>query len=222
MSSEQKSSSQKIDPWEIIKSSFLMYKKYFVFVIVGGLFFLGISYLLLSIFPEWNFLATLITLVLQALIYTVFIRYIAAHESGHAVSLQEAGRMSSKYILPGLIIYILVYIIVTLGFFLLIIPGVIFGIIFSQTFPLVVLEGKPVRDVFALSGSMTKGNRINILHATWGTYFPLVAGIILLGILILGYSNLQSPYISGALTLFSSMLTPILSFAIYNALKKLH
>jgi hypothetical protein len=222
MSSVHNGTSGKLDAWEVVKTTFALYRKYIGFVLLGGIVLLGSSFLLRSIFQQWSYVASIISIALQSVVFVLFLRYIAAHESGHKISLSELAQSSSKFIFPGVVISLVVYGLVSLGLFLLIIPGLIIGILFSQSFALVVLEGKGIKAALTLSRSLTKGNRLNIFHAYWGTYVPVIALIVLVFLLFFGSNGMQSPYVPIALTVFTGMVLPIITFVIYRALKKLH
>jgi hypothetical protein len=222
MSSEHNPAAGKLDAWEVIKSVYALYKKYIVFVLLGGIILVGLSYLLRNSFEQLAFVATLITLTIQAILYVLFLRYISDRESGHKTPFSKVVQSSSKYLLPGIAIDVIVYVLFTAGLFLLIIPGLILGALFSQSFALVVLEGKGIKEALSLSRALTKGNLLNIFHAYWGTYFPVVALIVFSFLIFTGSEGMKSIYLSHTLTLFTSMIMPLLSFVVYRALKKLH
>lgn len=107
-----------------------------------------------------------------------------------------------KPFVPFLATYILLSIVLTIGFILLIVPGIILGIIFGFALYLVIDRNAGIIESFKESARITKGNRWNLF---------------LLGLVFIGIN------IVGALALLVGLLVsiPVTMLAMTHAYRKL-
>lgn len=87
-----------------------------------------------------------------------------------------------KWLLPLTGAYLLYLLVVVVGFLLLIVPGVILGLMFSQFWFLIVDRDMGVLEAFKTSRAITSGNKL-MLFVLYLTIFPLsLAGLCTCGI----------------------------------------
>lgn len=92
-------------------------------------------------------------------------------------------REGGQVFLPYLGLYLLSALGVIAGLILLILPGLVFAARWSIAQPLLVGRGAGVMDALGESWQRTKGNEVQILVAAFALLLPLIATIILAGIL---------------------------------------
>lgn len=221
MSSEHKSKTPQIDSFAVIGSTIKLYKKYFPAVVVGGVL-LAIITLVQSSFRDLWFVMSIIYAALTAVINVVFLQYVVRNEHKRTATIQSAAKQAVPYIVPGVLISLVTFSISLGGYLLLIIPGVIFSIMFSQSFNYVVLEKKSIGESLRLSRQLTKGNKYAIFRTYWLLYLPIfvVSGMLYL-LLTRPFPEFYATF-NNILTIFSGMLAPLLTYEIYLALNKLH
>lgn len=89
---------------------------------------------------------------------------------------------NSEYYLKYLFGIILYALIVTLGFFLLVVPGILWGLKYQFWFYLVMDEKIGVIEAFKRSDQITKGKRLTIFAFDIVLFAILIAGTILAGV----------------------------------------
>ncbi|HKU72839.1 MAG TPA: hypothetical protein VJR02_02875 [Pyrinomonadaceae bacterium] len=102
-------------------------------------------------------------LIAPALIYALM----KVMQTGVAPGINESYRWGLSKLGKLLLCSVMVWVLVMLGFVLLIIPGIILFLAFELVYPIAVLEGGSATEILKRSYNLTKGYRWNILGATF-------------------------------------------------------
>ena len=102
-------------------------------------------------------------LIAPALIYALM----KVMQTGEAPGINESYRWGLSKLGKLLLCSVMVWVLVLLGFVLLIIPGIILYLAFELVYPIAVLEGGSATEILKRSYNLTKGHRWNILGATF-------------------------------------------------------
>jgi len=102
-------------------------------------------------------------LIAPALTYALM----QAMQTGSAPGINESYRWGLSKLGKLLLCSVMVWVLVMLGFVLLIIPGIILFLAFELVYPIAVLEGGSATEILQRSYNLTKGHRWNILGATF-------------------------------------------------------
>ena len=102
-------------------------------------------------------------LIAPALIYALM----KVMQTGIAPGINESYRWGLSKLGKLLLCSVMVWVLVMLGFVLLIIPGIILFLAFELVYPIAVLEGGSATEILKRSYNLTKGHRLNILGATF-------------------------------------------------------
>ena len=102
-------------------------------------------------------------LIAPALIYALM----KVMQTGVTPGINESYRWGLGKLIKLLLCTIAVWFLVTIGFVCLIIPGIILLLAFELVSPIAVLEGGSITEILQRSYNLTKGQRWNILGATF-------------------------------------------------------
>lgn len=103
--------------------------------------------------------------VLWLVTYGALTQAAVAHGEGRKAGIDEMLRTGVLRALPLLVVYLLYVLAISLGFALLIVPGVILAVMWSLASPAIVAERPGIFGAFARSRALTKGARWKILGA---------------------------------------------------------
>ena len=155
------------------------------------------------------FLSGIVSWIANAIATGITIKFTSEMLEKGQANLQTAFNFTLKKILSLLAASIITGILIALGFVALVIPGVIFALMFSLVYPAIMLEGTGVL------GSLSR-SRVLVSNRWLKTFgLLLLVGIIVaivngISVLIASPFGVVSPLISGILTAF---ITPILAIA---------
>lgn len=125
----------------------------------------------------WSFLlgAACKVLVTAPLIYSLF----KLLQTGEAAGIQESYRWGLTKIFKLSICAFIAGVFQALGYALCVIPGIIVTLSFAVVYPIAVLEGGSINEIFARSLALTKGHRLEILvvYIVLGIIMLVAAGI---------------------------------------------
>jgi hypothetical protein len=102
-------------------------------------------------------------LIAPALIYALM----KVMQTGVTPGVNESYRFAVSKLIKVLLCTVMAWVLVMLGFVLLVIPGIILFLAFELVYPVAVLEGGSPTEILKRSYTMTKGYRWNILGATF-------------------------------------------------------
>ncbi len=120
-------------------------------------------------------ISSLLSIVVSILISTGFIHvYLKAHDNVSAPTFKDL--WNPKPFFNYLLLYIILGIIVLVGLILLVVPGIIFALMFSLAGFLVIEKNMSPIEALKESARLTKGSRVKIL----------LLGLALIGLAILG------------------------------------
>lgn len=102
-------------------------------------------------------------LIAPALIYALM----QVMQTGTAPGINESYRFAVSKVIKVLLCTLMVWVLVTLGFVLLVIPGIFLFLAFELVYPIAVLEGGSPTEILNRSYTLTKGYKWNILGATF-------------------------------------------------------
>lgn len=216
----------------LLKESFILYKRKFVTILgivlpvflitmifgdklIAGKFITGYANIYYTIIFILAFISELWS--------TAALLYMAKNES-ERISAVEAYRMSSKKIIPYTLLAILLSFIIIGGFFLAIIPGIIFLVWFSFAHIILIAEDEGVKVSLLKSKEYIRKHWWAIV---WRHIFIIAIvsfAIILFGVLIIGpvlvVLNLPSKMAAGYISPFIWSLVVLYSFVTYRHLKQ--
>jgi hypothetical protein len=102
-------------------------------------------------------------LIAPALIYALM----QVMQTGVAPGINEAYRFAVSKVIKVLLCTVMMWVLVTLGFVLLVIPGIFLFLAFELVYPVAVLEGGSPTEILNRSYTLTKGYKWSILGATF-------------------------------------------------------
>lgn len=221
----------------VIRDSFSLFSRYFLFILIAIILEFGVFYgitfstgylsafLAHDFFSSHFFLAILINLALGtfdfifgSFINATLVIHMLNKENQTQARLSQVVLYTLKRLVPEIFTLILMNIVTALGMILLIIPGIIFLIMYSQAPYFALIEGMgPVQSLKA-SAQLTKGSRMKIF------ILLLVIGVFYMAfsyaITLLGYHGvvitLMVPAIVGGV--FGTYFI-VLQYAIWRALR---
>ncbi len=182
---------------EILTTSFDLYKKHFVnliipFIVVGVIsFVLTLFFAFSMLFSFLTFqpqpgliglsligilIVALIVAIISLIIAGMAIKYTGDVIEGGAPTLSATLNYTISRIADLIIASIIVSIVVSIGFLLLIIPGIILSIMFMLTIHAVMLEGKSATEAMSRSRKLVSGR--------WLKAFLLIIVIAIISIII--------------------------------------
>ena len=183
---------------EIVDAAFQLYRRHaLVYIMVTALFYAPWLVVTLIFFrslstpgtaPNFGF-GRLALFWFGSLITFTLMSGVLTKVSADAYMNGEPGRIEDaiKAVLPRVPALILSaigkYLLITLGFMLVIVPGVIFFLVYVATTAVIVLEGKGVTEAFGRSAQLTRDQKGHV----FGTYLLISAIYILLliGVMVL-------------------------------------
>lgn len=165
---------------EVFNKSVDLFKKYFKEVVGATVIYTILTYLLdVGIRVEENpglyWFLSIIILLAETVISFVILVYIHTSEGGKKISYTSAFQKTLPRIVPVLIAILLTFLLIAFGFILLIIPGVIALVLFSNSFYFALLENKGSLESLFLAKRLTKGNRFRIFLGNVGVTIPFLA-----------------------------------------------
>lgn len=204
--------------WFLKKSWEIYVKKINIFLKIMFISFLFNS--IYSFFAKKNLIFSsffsIIMIAIASWIYLALIYVIKEREK--KVGFSEAFERTKNKIAPGFWISFLISFAVLIGFFLLIIPGIIFLVWFQ--FAIIIFASEGLRGVKALSKSK------ELVSGNWGKVFQ--RNIVLFVIMILTFflisfitTSLRVPYLQNIIVFVSTPFQIIYSFLIYENLKEI-
>lgn len=156
---------------ELLDRTFHLYRQHFV-IFVGlaalpGLVQLAFSLLLISPRLEAGIVmsiligvaSVLVSIVVTAVSQAATITAVSELHLGRPISIKMALDAARSRIVEVVLASLLVGLYVTLGFLLLIVPGVIMALRWAIVIPIVVIEHLPIRASMARSSALTEGHR---------------------------------------------------------------
>lgn len=176
---------------EIFKTSWTATKKNWVFLILVAIVFVvinGVHSYLMEHVPETSFFVSLIFMLLSVFLQVGLVKALldlSAHKEVHVSQLFASSNYVYfwKYILGGIAYGLMV----AVGLILLIIPGVMIAITYSQWQYLLIDKNLGIKEAFKKSAEMTRGKRLDIFYIGL-----LLIGIFILSIIPLGLGLLLS------------------------------
>lgn len=203
---------------EVFVHAIALLKKYFLEVVSVTVLPSILSQLLeRSSFYEHNqgvyWLLWLVVIAISIVVGFGLLVYINTREHGKKILYIDAIKNASPRILPGLIVNILSFILIFVGFILFIIPGIIALIFLSQNTYFVLFENKSPLQSFSLSKQLTKGNRWRILGIFGGFMIPYIA-------ILMGVSVRFGQDVSVLLGIIPGAFSTVLYYSLWRALRK--
>ncbi len=202
----------RVDVGRVISETFAIYAKHAVVLILLAVVIFGVVGIINAfLYDEGGILFNLIIQVLNLLASAIYagmvVRVVQHHRAGTAATIGETFESVTPVL--GILILngILKGIAVTIGFFLLIIPGIFLATIWSVTSPSIVVERSGIIDAFGRSWELVKDDFWPVLGAFVIAYLILIAagfigliigisigiaGLIIFGIL---FSALAAPVV---------------------------
>ena len=155
-------------------------------------------------------------LIAPALIYALM----KVMQTGIAPGINESFRWGLSKVIKLLLCTIMVAVLVSIGFVLLVIPGIILYLAFELVYPVAVLEGGSPTEILNRSYTMTKGHRWNILGATFvmGMLLAVASAPVTILVAMLAFSGMNYWPLQALAAIISDVLTQgatILSLVIY-------
>lgn len=147
--------------------------------------------------PSWLFGHFLELLMNGALTYAVY----DYARRGVNATLAEAYEVGFRKWLKVFAVTLVSTVVITIGMVLLVVPGIIFSVMFALVVPLVVLGDRGVGEAFTESAALTKGYRWQI----FATYF--VVGVIMFGLTLLSAGSFLGTEDESDATLFTVLLS---------------
>lgn len=216
-----------LNPATITKASWQLYKKYFWQVVCFGLIAAVVGAALEVADPKQSYwiITNTLSLVIFAITEAVFLLSIDKREHKRTVHfptlIQQVVPVTGMLFLNNFLWSFLFF----GGLLLLVIPGLIWGTMFSQAFNYAVFEKKGVKEAFVASKNITKGKRWEVFTA----YAYILVPYMLLSLIAGGIdttnvkvSGVQISFAYALVTVFVSYLLSLQSYSIWRALKATH
>ena len=155
-------------------------------------------------------------LIAPALIYALM----KVMQTGIAPGVNESYRWGLSKLIKLLLCTIMVAVLISIGFALLVIPGIFLYLAFELVYPIAVLEGGSATEILKRSYAMTEGHRWNILGATFVmSMLVAVAGApVTIVVMFLAFNGINYWPLQALAAIISDVLTQgatILSLVIY-------
>jgi hypothetical protein len=215
---------------ELLDRTFTIYRRHFLLLAgisaIPGLLTLLVGLAAIAVGQESIGLTLLFTLI--TLVTNITATLLAQGASVVAVSQIQLGREATiagsfrtiqPMLLTIIVTTIVIGILITIGFIFLIVPGVILGLMWALTVPVVVLEQRSGMDAASRSAELTSGHRgriflVYVVLVVLYIVASIVAGTPLL--LLAGMASLASPAATQVITelwgyMASSFISPIIT-----------
>lgn len=157
----------------------------------------------------------LIGLVLSSFVQAVLTRATVSADEGVRATFRESIDTGARVVLPLVVLSIISALGVTLGFLLLVVPGIIVMLMWSVAVPCLVIERRGILQAFNRSAELTQGAKWKILGL-----FAIVLAVYLLFASIsayIGFSGLRSGQSEGAFRL-TGLIGNVMVSTVLNAL----
>ena len=141
-------------------------------------------------------------------------------QTGIAPGVNESYRWGLSKLIKLLLCTVMVAVLISIGFALLVIPGIFLYLAFELVYPIAVLEGGSATEILKRSYAMTEGHRWNILGATFVmSMLVAVAGApVTIVVMFLAFNGINYWPLQALAAIISDVLTQgatILSLVIY-------
>lgn len=204
-----------IDIIAVLRDTLELFKKYFQEILIVTVFTFAFSlwFRSSSINIYYAFLSGTANFIISNIVMIGILWFISQREKAKTINLISAIKQSLPRFFPVAITLVVQFIIVIIGSIMLVIPGVIAMIVFSQAPLLTLFDNKNVKQALLGSWELTRGSRIAI-SLLFLLFFALT-GLVVFAQSKVGLSSslLISQFFPG---LFYYPLT----FAIWRSLKK--
>lgn len=104
----------------------------------------------------------LVGFVASAVLQAALIAATVRHLSGRPVDIGQSVSAALSRIVPIILLSLLLGLVITFGLLLLIVPGIIFYMMYIVSVPAMMAEGRGVTDSMSRSAALTKGSRLMI------------------------------------------------------------
>jgi hypothetical protein len=111
-----------------------------------------------GLFLAGALIAALISVIITAMLQAAILRAAAQATIGDPVDAEESYRFGFKRLGSVILVSVLVGLAVVGGFILLIIPGIIFLVLFSVSIPVLIVENRRGREAMSRSWNLAKGH----------------------------------------------------------------
>lgn len=188
---------------ELLDRTFSLYRKHFsMFVGIAAIPYLGVLALNLAAFVhvggayplprvQYSLLALVASLLAMAAVQAATLVAVSDVYLEQAASVRASYERVIKRIPALLGISIAVWVMVGFGFVLLIIPGMIWWMMWSLTIPVAVLENKGLSAATKRSRELTKGSRgrISVIYFLFGVLSYMVTMMLQLPMIVAGVTS---------------------------------
>lgn len=214
--------SMKFSAMEINKKVIDSYKKNIpAFLLFGFLTSISSSvvYLQDSLSTSAFFLIVIVSFLLSFLAHGALFWFVYQKDRGQSVTVMQSFNVAASVIWKLLAVNILFVGITFIGGLLFIVPGIMWGLLFSQAATFVVLKKQGVHQSFDSSKHITNGNRWRMVD----TYIVLGLPIMLIGLLIDSLAWLNEPLVFVLRIIFfivSGSILPLVTYYLWDTLTK--
>jgi hypothetical protein len=165
------------ETFSIFRSNLWLITKLVVVTVAPFELFRALSLAQIGQLPAWNLFMNGVSkvLVVPAVIYALMKILLTGREPG----LHESYRWALTKVGKLAICVVIVTVLQTLGYALLLIPGIIVTLVFILVYPIAVLESGSVSEAFARSIELTREHRLEIL----GALIPLGVPVLIASVL---------------------------------------
>ncbi len=237
-----------LDIGRVIQETFAVLGRHFVTFLILGLILVGVPRAVLGLIQVtafksaiaamsfggpvmyWAFLTGLVSTVTGVILQATIISGAVADLNGRPVSVGDSLRIGLRAFLPLIGLSILLGIAISIGFVLLIVPGVLLALAWCVAVPAYICEQTTVMDSFGRSAALTRGNRLRIfglgcVFVVAAILVSIVIGIVggILGFITLGfYTYVAAVLVQPLISAIVAALGATLSAVLYVELRKLH
>lgn len=141
----------------LIGVPYLVYSLILISVVEGGVSPLDPGFLV------WSTLGSFVTMLFSLLLQATVIITTINQLNGRMIDFMTAINQALKHIVPLFILSILLGLGFTIGFMLLVVPGILLMLIWAVVVPAYVAEDIQMMSAFGRSAELTKGQRLRIL-----------------------------------------------------------
>ncbi|MAK61960.1 MAG: hypothetical protein CMK09_13385 [Ponticaulis sp.] len=169
----------KLDIMDVINTSVKVFTENAVVYLVLSAVLIGIPFLIYSLilvsivgggvsplsggFLVWSTLGSFVTMLFSLLLQATVIITAINQMNGRMIDFMAAINQALQHIVPLFILSILLAIGFTIGFALLVVPGILLMLIWAVVVPAYVAEDIEMMSAFGRSADLTKGQRLRIL-----------------------------------------------------------
>jgi Uncharacterised protein family (UPF0259) len=182
-------STRSIDPGRVIGEAFQTYRDHAAALLGGALIVIGIAAVINGLFATTDSLVLIavgaVISILAGVLYAGYVVKLVqdVRDGRRDFSVGELFSAAAPYIGTLLLNGILAGIAVTIGFILLIVPGLILITIWSVIAPSIVVEDRGVIEAFGRSRELVRGNGWNVFGVIVLAFLIVIAVSIVLGLI---------------------------------------